>query len=87
MGDGGPPSLHQKLEDGVEAVKDKVDGWAERNLRSSPKQGEHLSEAHVKDLPTLVDPSNDKNTDNIRARMHSSNERAGAAALVQDNSV
>ena len=79
--------LHQKLEDGVEVVKDRVDGWAERNMRSSPKEGDHLSEAHAKDLPTLVDTSNERNIANIRLKMHSSGERAGAQSLQQDNSV
>ena len=74
-------ALHQKLEDGAEVVKESVDGWAERNVRTPLKEGEHMSEAHPADIPTLIDQNNEKNTQFIRAKMHSSNERAGTAAL------
>ena len=72
---------HATLESGVESMKDRVDDWAEKNLRSSPKDGDHLSEAEARDLPTLVDTSNEKNTDYVRAKMHPSAERAGASSI------
>ena len=58
-------ALHAKLEDGAEAIKEKVDDWAEAHLRSSPKPGQHLSEAHPHDIPTLAHHENEKNNDMV----------------------
>ena len=73
-------SLHSRLEAGADMIKEKVDGFAEEHLRSSPKEGDHLSSAHAKDFPTLVDSSNEYNTSQIRAKMHPSGFRAGSSA-------
>jgi len=66
--------MHDKLEDGAEAIKDRVDGFMERNVRTEG-DGEHLSAADRKDLPTLIDSSHEHNVDQVRAKMHPSQER------------
>jgi len=68
-------SMHKKLEDGAEGIKEKVDGFMDRNVRTDDTH--HLSAAHPKDLPTLVDTSNEHNVTQVRAKMHPSVERAG----------
>ena len=65
--------MHDKLEDGAEMVKERVDGFMERNVRVD--NDEHLSAVAGKDLPTLIDSSNVHNTNQVRAKMHPSQER------------
>ena len=65
--------MHDKLEDGAEMIKERVDGFMERNVRID--HDEHLSAAEGRDLPTLVDSSNKHNTNQVRAKMHPSQER------------
>ena len=78
-------ALHGKLEDGAEAIKEKVDDWAEAHLRSSPKPGQHLSEAHPNDIPTLTHHENEKNNDMVLARLHPSSDRAGSASVADSS--
>ena len=66
--------IHDKLEDGAEAIKERVDGFMERNVRVD--HDEHLSAANRRDIPTLVDSSNIHNTNQVRAKMHPSAERS-----------
>jgi hypothetical protein len=80
-------SIHQKLEEGAEVIKDKVDEFAEKHLRSERTSGDHLSQAHEKDLPTLVDSSNERNTAYVRAKMHPSDERAGVMSASREKEV
>ena len=65
--------MHDKVEDGAEAIKDKVDGFLERNVRT--ESDEHLSAADGRDLPTLIDSSHEHNVEQVRRKMHPSQER------------
>ena len=71
--------MHDKLEDGIEVVKDKVDGFMEAHVRTDDDH--HLSAAKSEDLPTLIDSGNYHNTSQVRAKMHPSQERTVSGAI------